>query len=103
MQDVEGLHGVKHPVPLVLSEDRVVRLVVPLRGHRGKDFRNGKKKKKNGAKDAAWKTLQSLQRLTWVRFALKGLGSQATRVPELYRELDRNRCASEAITWREKQ
>lgn len=45
VQDVEGLHGVKHPVPLVLREDGVVRPVVPLRGHRGKDLGNGKKRR----------------------------------------------------------
>lgn len=30
MQDVEGLHGMKHPVSLVLAEDGVVCPVVPL-------------------------------------------------------------------------
>jgi len=32
VQDVEGLHRVKPPVPLVLGEDGVVGPVVPLRG-----------------------------------------------------------------------
>lgn len=30
MQDVEGLQGMKHPIPLVLREDGVVCLVIPL-------------------------------------------------------------------------
>lgn len=43
VQDVEGLHGMKHPVPLVLSEDGVVRLVVPLPGHRIGHSNKGKR------------------------------------------------------------
>lgn len=56
-----------------------------------------RKKKKNVA---AQKVLQSTRRVTWVRSAEKGAGSQATRVPELYSELDRKRWPSEAITWK---
>lgn len=38
--------------------------------------------------------------VTCVRSAEKGAGSQATRAPELYRELDRKRWSSDAITYK---
>lgn len=74
MQDVEGLHGMKRPVSLVLSKDRVVCPVVPLQQHTAR---------MNAAKDAGRRLLQSIQEVTWLRSAEKGAGSQATSVPEL--------------------
>lgn len=96
MQDVERLHGVKHPVALVLSEDRVVCPVVPLEHTEAKtsDTEKEEERSKRGSWDVSPK-------VTWVRSAEKGAGSQATREPELYRELDRKRWASDAITWKE--